>query len=80
MSVDVDLEPSLIALNLNYMHEYDGSVRLCVIFELGRVSIVCSREGPLCRLNSSSNLYAGLRRSNVAFECFYSLLVRNSLN
>jgi len=68
VSVDVDLEPSLIALNLNYMHEYDGSVRLCVIFELGRVSIVCSSEGPFCRHDSSSNLNTGLRRGNVTFK------------
>ena len=80
MSVDVDLEPTIVALYLNNMYECHGAVRLCVIFELGRVSIVCSREGPFCRRDSSGNVNAGPRRGNVAFECFYSLLVRTSLN
>ena len=78
MSVDVDLEPSIIALYLNNMYERHGAVRPCVICEFGGVSIVGSREGQFCRFDSSSDLNAGLRRCNVVFECAYSRLMRTS--
>ena len=80
MSVDVYLEPSIVALYLNNMYECHGAVRLCVIFEFGRVSIVGSREGLFCRLDSGSDLNVGLRRCNVVFECAYSRPMRTSLN
>ena len=80
MSVDVDLEPSIVALYLYNMYECHGAVRLCVIFEFGRVSIVGSREGLFCQLDSSSDLNAGLRRCNVVFESAYSRPMRTSLN
>ena len=71
MSVDVDLEPSVVALDLNYMHKYHGIIRQCVIFQFGRVSIVGSRKGLFCRLDSSINLNASMKWSNIAFECAY---------
>jgi len=80
VSVNVYLEPSIVALYLNNMYECHGAVRLCVIFEFGGVSIVGSREGLFCRLNSSSDLNAGLRRCNVVFECAYSRPMKTSLN
>jgi len=78
VSVNVDLEPSQVALNLNNMHEDDGAVRLCIIFELDRMSIVGSREGLFRRLDSSSNLNAGVGRGNVVFECTYFRFTRVS--
>ena len=48
MSVDVDLEPSIVALYLDNMYECHGPIMLSVIFEFGRVTIVGSREGLLC--------------------------------
>ena len=72
MSVDVDLEPSIVALYLDNMYQCHGAVRPCVIFEFGRVSIISSREGLFCQLDSSSDLNVGLRRCNVVSECAYS--------
>ena len=71
MGVDVDLEPSEVALNLNNMHKDDGAVRLCIIFEFDRMSIVGSREGLFRRLDSSSSLNAGVGWGNVVLECTY---------